>query len=395
MLIELEETGAGSEVPLTPAQGRLLASSGVATAVPSPYRDGYWRVTPAGKVGAAAIGGVEIHIRPKVTIPRLLFLAGYARHGTTWRSEAVHAPEADGLVPALAQILWRQAEQAIRQGLLPGYLTVEEASPVLRGRLRETAHLHRHHGLPLPLEIRHDEFTTDIPENRILRSAIERMLTVPGVDPQSALMLRRTLRAFADVTPIPRGDPIPVWLPARLNARYHAALRIAELVLRAASVELGAPGVIVNGFLLDMPLLFEEFVTTALREQLEASFGGRVAAQYPHSLDEAGRVRLRPDIVWKRGSSVLAVVDAKYKAEQPAGYPNADLYQLLAYATVLGLRSGHLVYARGSEERTSHVVRLARTELVCHAIDLDRDPAGLLDQMCELAGTIADAAAVG
>ena len=31
------------------------------------------------------------------------------------------------------------------------------------------------------------------------------------------------------------------------------------------------------------------------------------------------------------------MIDAKYKAEKPAGYPNADLYQLLAYCTVLGL----------------------------------------------------------
>jgi 5-methylcytosine-specific restriction enzyme subunit McrC len=46
-------------------------------------------------------------------------------------------------------------------------VTAEESSVVLRGRLRESAQLHRHHGLPLPLEIRHDEFTGDIPENQI------------------------------------------------------------------------------------------------------------------------------------------------------------------------------------------------------------------------------------
>jgi hypothetical protein len=30
--------------------------------------------------------------------------------------------------------------------------------------------------------------------------------------------------------------------------------------------------------------------------------------------------------------------------------PNADLYQLLAYCIVLGLHSGHLVYAKGNEK---------------------------------------------
>jgi 5-methylcytosine-specific restriction enzyme subunit McrC len=45
-------------------------------------------------------------------------------------------------------------------------------------------------------------------------------------------------------------------------------------------------------------------------------------------------VVLRPDITWQVGGAVQAVVDAKYKAEKPSGYPNADLYQLLAYCTL-------------------------------------------------------------
>ena len=83
------------------------------------------------------------------------------------------------------------------------------SSPVLRGRLRESEQLHRTHGLPLPLEIRHDEFTIDIAENQILRTACERMLGVPGVSAESQRMLRRLLRDFADVTSLARRDPIP------------------------------------------------------------------------------------------------------------------------------------------------------------------------------------------
>ena len=258
--------------------------------------------------------------------------------------------EAADLVPAFAQALWRQTERAIHQGLLPGYIVVEESSQVLRGRLRESEQLHRHHGLPLPLEIRHDEFTVDIPENRILRTACERMLGVPGVDPQSQRMLRRLLRDFADVAPLSRRDPVPAWQATRLNARYHMALRLAELVLRATSAEHESGGVAVNGFLFDMPKLFEDFVTVALRETLVPAYGGRVADQDRNHFDEARQVTLKPDIVWKIRGTPVAVIDAKYKSEKPAGYPNADLYQLLAYCTVLGLRNGHLVYAKGNED---------------------------------------------
>jgi 5-methylcytosine-specific restriction enzyme subunit McrC len=361
----------------------------VVRAVPSPYDPRSWLVGPTGKVGAARVGDVEVRITPKVPIGRLLFLVGYAQHGAAWRPEDVRLPEVAGLVPVMAQVLWRQTERAVHQGLLPGYVTLEETAYVLRGRLRETEQLHRHHGLPVPLEIRHDEFTVDIPENQILRTACERMLHVPGVDAESLLRLRRLLRDFADVTPLDRRDVVPAWQPTRLNARYHTALRFAELVLRATSVEEGTGGVTVNGFLLDMPKLFEDFVTVALREALVTTYGGRVDSQDPHHFDEAGQVLLRPDIVWKIHGTACAVVDAKYKAETPGGYPNADLYQLLAYCTVLGLQAGHLVYARGSEEPAHHVVKRSGIEIVCHAIDLDTEPAALINQMRNLADFVA------
>ena len=387
--IDLVELGPLVERAFTLQQGRALADSGVVTAAPSPYQQGIWLVGPARKVGAARISDIEIHVKPKVDIARLLFLLGYSEYAAAWQPETVPIVESSDLVPAIAQALWRQTERATHQGLLPGYIVVEESSHVLRGRLRESEQLRRHHGLPLPLEIRHDEFTTDIPENRILRTACERMLAVPRVDAESQRMLRRLLRDFTDVTPISRGEPVPLWQPTRLNARYPPALRLAELVLHATSVEHESGGVAVNGFLLDMPKLFEDFVTVALREALTAAYGGRVEAQARNYFDQAARVVLRPDIVWKVRGSAVAVIDAKYKAEKPVGYPNADLYQLLAYCTILGLRNGHLVYAKGNEEPARHVVRQSGIEVFCHAVDLNLPSDLLIAQMCDLARTIA------
>jgi 5-methylcytosine-specific restriction enzyme subunit McrC len=104
---------------------------------------------------------------------------------------------------------------------------------------------------------------------------------------------------------------------------------------------------------------------------------------------EAAQVVLWPDIVWKVRGSPAAVIDAKYKAEEPAGYPNADLYQLLAYCTVLGLSTGHLVYAKGNEEPARHRVRRSGVEIFCHAVDLSLPPKRLTSQMQDLARTIA------
>jgi 5-methylcytosine-specific restriction enzyme subunit McrC len=386
--IELDEFGPPLELSLTAEEGRVLAFSGIVSAVPSPYRPGFWLVGAAGKVGAARIGSVEVFIRPKVEIARLLFLLGYAEHRGAWQPDTVTVTEAAYLIPVIAQALWRQTERAIHQGLLPGYVVVEESSQVLRGRLRESAQLHAHHGLPLPLEIRHDEFTIDIPENQILRTACERMLSVPRVDAESQRMLRRLLRNFGDVTAISPGSPVPAWQPTRLNTRYHTALGLGSLVLDATSIEHKTGNISVNGFLLDMPSLFERFVTVALRDAITARCGGRVESQVRYHLDQADQVPLRPDIVWKLDGTAVAVIDAKYKAEKPTGYPNADLYQLLAYCTILGLPVGHLVYARGNASPARHVVRQAGIEILCHALDLSQPPEQLIGQMNNLAELI-------
>lgn len=216
---------------------------------------------------------------------------------------------------------------------------------------------------------------------------------MPRVDSESQRMLRRLLRDFGDVGVIPLSLPVPSWEPTRLNARYHAALRLASLVLEATSVEHAIGNVAMNGFLLDMPWLFDRFVTVALREAITARFGGRVEDQVHYHLDEAGQVPLRPDIVWKVDGCPAAVVDAKYKAEKPAGYPNADLYQLLAYCTILGLPVGHLVYAQGNASAARHRVRQSGIEILCHAIDLGQSPDRLLGQMNDLAELITATAA--
>jgi 5-methylcytosine-specific restriction enzyme subunit McrC len=219
---------------------------------------------------------------------------------------------------------------------------------------------------------------------RLLDTGCARMLSVPRVDSES----QRMLRDFGDVTVIPHGSPVPLWEPSRLNARYHPALRLASLVVDATSVEHQAGNVAVNGFLLDMPSLFEQSVTVALREAITARFGGRVEGQVRYYLDQARQVPLRPDIVWKTGGTTAAVIDAKYKAEKPAGYPNADLYQLLAYCTILGLPAGHLIYARGTASPARHVIQQAGIEIRCHAIDLNQPPEQPIAQMSNLAEVV-------
>jgi 5-methylcytosine-specific restriction enzyme subunit McrC len=393
MRVEVTETRT-AQYRLSPEQGRLLAASDVVNATPSAFETGLWEIAANGKVGVARVGDVEVWVAPKLPIERLLFLIGYAADPQGWRDDIVELDTRAGLLPAVAQALWRQTERALRPGMMQGYRTVEEASYVLRGRLREADQLRRHYGRVIPLEIRHDDFTVDVPENQILLAAITRMLTVPRLDAESRWRFAALRRRLADVTSLVHGSRLPSWSPSRLNQRYHTALRLAEIVWRATSPEHVPGSLTASGFLFDLPKIFEDFVTVAISEELLAKHGGTAHPQYPCELDEVGAVSMRPDLVWQLDGRPVAVVDAKYKQEKSDRYPNADLYQLLAYCTALGLPSGHLVYAKGNAQAARHTVRNAGVRIVCHALDLTLPPDQLLAQVGTLTEQLASSTLV-
>ncbi|MFD3805843.1 McrC family protein [Streptomyces sp. NPDC058619] len=384
-IVDLVEHAQATGHLLPDVVGRALAASKIVDASPDPYTPGRWLLRAGSKVGAVAVEApgsgerITLRITPKVPIARLFFVLGYSLDPLGgWRDGPVEVAEHRDLLPALAHSVERQIDRSLRQGLLQGYRTTEESSLVVRGRLREAEQIRRRFGAMLPVEVTYDEFTTDIAENRILRAAVERLLRLPGVPREVRRRLLHQRARLVDVTPLVRGQPRPAWHPTRLNARYHQALHLSGIVLDGASAEHTVGAVRIDGFLFDMNKLFEDFVTVALREALRGTtLTGRL--QDSHHLDEAAAIRMRPDFVlYGPGTSPLAVADAKYKAQKRDGYPDTDLYQMLAYCTALGLPDGHLIYAKGNAPHAAHRVRHAGIVIHQHALDLDQGPAGLL-----------------
>ncbi|MBK8445255.1 MAG: restriction endonuclease [Micropruina sp.] len=347
------------------------------------HRPGWWEVTPGTQIGVVNMADLQLVIEPKITINRLVLLMGYARRPNFWRDNPVRLDSDADLPEALADAFVRLANRALEQGLLKGYMTVEETLPVLRGRIRESDQLRRRWGRSIPLEVRFDEFTVDIAENQLLLAAAEQLLRTRGVRDRHRSALQRLRLQLADVTAAPRGGVRPTWVATRLNARYVPALKVAELVLAGRSFEQRVGNLMVSGYLFNMATIFEDFVTVALREAFRPH-GGRSWLQYRTFLDEAETVPVRPDFVWSDAGVPRVVVDAKYKAEKPSGFPQADLYQLLAYCTVLGLPVGHLVYAKGEEHAMTHRVSGSGVQLVAHTLDLTAEPALLLSEISQL-----------
>ena len=343
-------------------------------------KEGAYHLTPGSMVGAFETQGLSLVIQPKIGIAQLLSLACYAISRIRFRPEDFSFPEESALPDILAMALSSQARLAFYSGLLHGYLIEEQPLLTVRGRIRLEEQLRRRFDAPLPVELQYDEFTDDILPNRLVRAAGHRLARFRLRSAQA----RRNLGWVAgilDGVSLVEFPPsrVPEVAFDRLNEHYRGVVGLSRLILRHGAFETGRGTVRARGFLMDMNAVFQEFLIQVLRDVLEASPETlRSDRELGNTtLDHEGRVNLRPDLTWWDGPECRFVGDAKYKNLSGEGVPNADLYQMLSYATALGLPGGMLIYAQGEADQASYTVRSSGIRLEVTALDL----AGTLDEV--------------
>ncbi|MFC0681781.1 McrC family protein [Lysobacter korlensis] len=326
------------------------------------------------------LGDLELSIEPKVPLERLFYLLGRAQEWGQWFDESVRLGTVRDLYPAIADAFATWADRVLRAGVLRGYRSVRDAEPAIRGRWLVAEQIRVRQGLPLPAELQYDEFTADIAENQLVRSAARRMVA-SGRLPQSLnARLLRVDKQLGEVTVLVRGQPLPTVHFDRRNERYRPLVALAELILTNGSLDHRVASTVATGFLIDLPKVFERFVEAEVTRSAR-QFGGQILPQWQTPLDRDNNVYIKPDLVWRREGRVQAVFDAKYKAEKPSGFPNADVYQMLAYCVRHQLSTGHLIYAAGNEAPAHYGIEPAGVEIYCHSLALDRSPAEITQQV--------------
>lgn len=378
------------QVALTPEGAAAFATTGLVTVTPT-STPGVFTLAATRKIGAVTIDALTVRVEPKTPISRVIWMMGYVRDPAWWSQHTALADTDTDLVAALAEAFVVASERATARGLLSGYREVEDSGPVLRGRLRAGDQITRRFGLALPVEIRYDEYDEDIAENQLLLAATLVLLNSAVVPPRLQTRLARLRRALADVTPPnPGAEPSPA--RTRLNERYHWALQLSELITEHQSIEHRIGNVVVRGFVLDMWKVFEDFLmtTTAAAIARRGGSGVRPGSGPARYLDHGRSVTIEPDLTWyDSDDKPVAVIDAKYKTTAAGKRgPNADMYQLTAYCTALGLREGHLIYAKG--DTASHAVEVVGADITiyCQALDLTTPPAELLASIDVLVETM-------
>jgi 5-methylcytosine-specific restriction enzyme subunit McrC len=389
--LTLTEFKATRAVGLSHQEMRALREIAPSISVtPSQDRAGTFDLTPASHVGAIVLPTLRILVKPKIDMHRLMFVLSYSVDPRRWRDVGFDFEEDNTIFEAIVPGFLFQLRMALRRGLLTGYKAEDEASSTIRGRLRFGDQIARRYGRAVPAEISFDDYRADVPLNQVLKAAVlaAKHLYLRSTD------VRRQLRRFevllGDVSSVQfDARRLPDFEFTRLDAHYRPAVELAKLIIRGSSFRHREGLVEGAAFLIDMNEVFEDFVVVALREILRLGHhefvqGGRDRPLY---LATHQRVRLKPDLAWWRAGRCTFVGDVKYKRLATAS-PNADLYQLLAYAVATGLPSATLVYAAGETAHAAYEVSLASKALLVRTIDLATDPDDLLRQIAELASEI-------
>lgn len=345
-------------------------------------------------VGYLRRGETSVIVSPsKCNASHVLFMMGYAENPRMFQDGQVEFAEDYNLLETFVSVFVRSATKAIERGMFRSYFTVEDDLTVVRGRIRMGEQMSRRFRLSPPIAVSFDEFTVDNQENRLIRSAIELASKMPIRNPETTRSLQFLRVMFSDVSIVEFDH---AWLPQpswnRLNEHLEYVVSLARRIIQNSSISLEHGASSSDEFIINMANVFEDFVVTAIREQLKLSRSEMPRANEIHPqlyLDEGELVRLKPDISRWEGSRCVAVGDVKYKPITDAGVIHADIYQLLAYAVANGLPEASLIYAMPKSEQVglkllkTHKIAGAHTHINVFALDLTTSPGEVLRQIAE------------
>ncbi|EOD26161.1 hypothetical protein EMIHUDRAFT_236954 [Emiliania huxleyi CCMP1516] len=257
----------------------------------------------------------------------------------------------------------------LSRGVIADYKTVNEALPYVRGRIDYARQLKRPLGFSDPrVACSFAELTEDTPQNRLLSTATTRMLHMA-----TALLQSPEGRAWQPLgdalVKLERASRMLSSVPSRWFSErelsnfatcptpryrfYEPALSLAKAILLSSSLE-GSGSDAGISFLINMNDAFEEYVRATLRKvsaDSRMTWSEVTIRPLPDSgsafaLNNKGYA---PDCVCKCNDRCV-VADAKYKrlhlSKSGRLLPiREDVFQMLAYMSMLGASAGLLVYA--------------------------------------------------
>jgi 5-methylcytosine-specific restriction enzyme subunit McrC len=290
------------------------------------------------KIGKVALGSVA---DTRTLLLQMLACLRAFRHIQT-RTAHIAARRMPLLEVFIAEFL-RAVESVVAYGLRGNYVSRRSNLAVLRGKLVIGQHMRHNLCRRDRFLVEHDEFLLDRPVNRLLHTALLRVLRWT-TEPASQRRSRVLLQVFAEipVSSHPKSDWQRIQL-GRDMSYYAEALAWARLILDLES-PLASTGVhSAPSLLFPMEAVFEAFVARSLPRQLVLGsiLKSQLATKHLVRHNSADWFRLKPDLLIKceHTSEYQVLLDTKWKlidaskgdGKNKYGISQSDIYQLHAY----------------------------------------------------------------
>jgi 5-methylcytosine-specific restriction enzyme subunit McrC len=341
-----------SEVVLTPLEAEVLRQNFTKQIEiwPSIEVGRYW-IKARSFVGVIILPtGRTLSIYPKIAIPTLFALIArvYDPNQEIFNNLPHPYTTVETLFEFIVSFFASHVEDLIARGLLRGYQSEIEESQAIRGRLLISEPLPPRPGLYDRHWCSYRHFTPDIFENRILLWTAYSLRQWQYTDQHLSTRLYRLQHALADVQLDQNARILYDQLRFhRLNDFYQPALTLAKLLLDHLSFTGTQGSEPFFAFMIDMNLLFQQYLTAVLKEELQ-KFGYQVNEQEHHMLDFNDQIWVRPDLIIYRGQKPCLIIDAKYKLSAAL----EDIYQMIAYCHALNHNQAILIHPASEDAPT-------------------------------------------
>jgi len=239
----------------------------------------------------------------------------------------------------------------IKRGLKKDYISKEENSFFLKGKLLFNIHIKKNIIHKDRFFVRYDEFLQNRPENRIIKATLKYL----GQKSRNNLNKKKILNYMYSFSEVDECLNIEKDFSNckidRLMKDYYLVIKWCRVFLKNESFTNFKGENIAYALMFPMEKLFEDYIGKLVKKYCSKEFNVSLQDRRNHLLIEEKKFALIPDIVLRSLSTDETIImDTKWKlldesdSKSNYGISQADLYQMYAYAKKYKAKKIVLIY---------------------------------------------------
>ena len=261
------------------------------------------------------------------------------------------------LIDVLISAFLKIVSSIVHRGLRSDYVRIQAERHFIKGRLRVNQQLRQPLSKQHKFQIEYDCFLPNRPENRLLKTALQKVLKWT-LDSDNQRHIRQLLLHFDDIpTSTQAKQDLMSWSTQRDMVYYQAAKPWVELIITEQTPWFNKGSWQGISLLFPMETLFEKYVAKQLKSKLNNKFElkTQLASKYLVKYEEKYLFQLKPDLAILEKKKIIVILDTKWKlldiSSYQYGLKQSDFYQLFAYGHQYLEGKGDLVLIYPKTER--------------------------------------------